>query len=268
MAKLRLITSAVLFSLSASAFAGGAAGGGSTEVTQIMNNGELMASVSKQSQMVAGQIRDYTAQMNQYTTMLQNLKTLPQEVIAEKLGPLKEQLKDLSELYQATNEVYVTSTDAFNTLQRRRAEMQALNLSPSEYLNSEMLLAKMKGGNYKKQADHDLWSLKNAEQKSTKLASMDKQIASVGGNVEGLQLLAQFNQMMAGELMELNSQLREKSLQENQSKIQEQALIEENKKRQAAMRIKAEAEAEATAKAISSGKYDVEANRQKLFKGM
>jgi type IV secretion system protein TrbJ len=268
MPNIKLITAAVLFSLSANAIAGGAASGGASEVTQIMNNGELVASVSKQSAMVAGQIRDYTVQLNHYASALQNLKNLPVAAVAKLLKPYKAQLQDLNQLYTATTDVYTSSTDAFNVLQRRRAEMQALNLSPNDYLNAEMLLAQTKGGVYKQQAERDMATMKRAGEKSQVLASMDAQINSIGGNVQGLQVLAQQNQMMAGELMELNSQLRTKSLEDNQAKYQQELLNEDNKKRQIALQAKSDAESAATAKALTDGKYDVEANRQKLYKGM
>lgn len=248
--------------------AGGAATGGASEPTQILNHGELVASVSKQSQMVAGQIRDYTVQLNHYATALQNLKNVPVAVIARSLKPYKEQLQTLGELYKATNDVYTSSTEAFTTLQRRRAEMQALNLTPSEYIAAETLLAQTKGGVYKQQADRDVAALKKAQEKSAVLAGMDSQISAVSGNVEGLQLLAQQNQIMAGELTELNSQIREKSLQDNITKLQQQALQEESFKRDLALREKAKKTSEATDKAIKGGKYEVEQNRKELLKDM
>ncbi len=254
--------------LNTNAMAGGAAGGGASEVTQVMNNGELIASVSKQSQIVAGQIRDYTVQMNQLANDLQNLKNVPVALVAKALKPYKSTLKALGELYVATNEVHKSSTDAFDALQRRRAEMRNLNMTPTEYLNAEALLAHSKGGVYKAQADRDISAFKKAEEKSVALAAMESQISAVGGNVEGLQLLAQQNQIMAGELMEMNAQIREKSLQDNIAKQQQQAIEEENKKREIALREKAQKSYTATQNAINSGKYDVEANRKRLLKDM
>lgn len=269
MPKHRIISVAVLLILmSSGAHAGGAATGGASEVTQVMNNGELIASVSKQAQIVSGQIRDFTVQVNHYSTALQNLKNLPVAVVAKALAPYKETLKSLGELYVATNDVYTSSSDAFNVLQKRRAEMQAMNLTPTEYLNSEMLLAQTKGGVYKQQAERDVAFFKKAEEKSIALAGMESQINAVSGNVQGFQLLAQQNQLMAGELMELNSQLRTKSLQDNQAKAQEQLLIAENKKREIEMNQQVTKQSTATERSLNDGKYSVEENRKKLFKDM
>lgn len=258
-----------LFSMGTNSMAGGGATGGATEVTQMMNNGELVASVSKQSQLVAGQIRDYAQQVSQYTTMLQNLKNIPADVIAEKLEPYKDTLKDLDVLYKATTDVYTTSTEAYTTLERRRAEMLALKMSPEEYINAEMQLSKIKGGIYKAQADRDIAALKRAEEKSQKLASMGPQINQVKGAVQGFQLLAQQNQVMAGELMELNAQLREKSLQDKQAKEQSQALLQEQQKADIERMEAIKKQRDATKEFISGGKkYDVEEHRKELFKGL
>lgn len=66
--KVNLIVAIALCSVNTNGMAGGG-GGEATEATQMMNNGELVASVSKQSQLVAGQIRDYSQQISQYVTI-------------------------------------------------------------------------------------------------------------------------------------------------------------------------------------------------------
>lgn len=257
-----------LFSLGTNSMAGGGATGGATEATQMMNNGELVASVSKQSQLVAGQIRDYAQQVSQYTTMLQNLKNIPADVIAKTLGPYKSQLEDLNTLYQATTDVYNTSTEAYNTLEKRRAEMFALKMSPEDYINAEMLLAKTKGGIYKAQAERDMAAFRRAEEKSQKLASMGEQINNVKGGVQGLQFLAQQNQVMAGELMELNAQLREKSLQDKQAKEQSMKDAAEQKKRDLEQMEAMRKQRDMTRQIIHGGEYNVEEKRKELFKNL
>lgn len=268
MFKVKAVVTAVLsLSLVASAYAGGAAGGGASEVTQVMNNGELIASVSKQSQIVAGQIRDYTVQINGYATALQNMKNLPVAVVGAALKPYKDTLKTLGELGVAVNDVYTSSDKAFTTLQKRREEMRNLNMNPSEYLNAEALLAYSKGGVYKEQVDRDIAAFKKAEEKSKVLAGMESQIAAVGGNVEGLQILAQQNQMMAGELMEMNAQIREKALQDNITKQQQQLLAKEMLERRQKDLAAIKLENEATQKALTNGTVSTEERRRKMFGG-
>lgn len=258
---------ALAFAFSTSiTFAGGAASGGASEVTQVMNNGELIAATSKQAQLVAGQIRDYTSQVNQYVTMVQNLKNLPVAVVAATLKPYKETLRDLGELYRAVDDVYVAGGQAYSTYERRKAEMANMNMSYDQYLNMETLLAASKGGQYKVQYEKDIAALKKLQDKATTLAGMDSQINAVSGNVEGLQLLAQQNQIMAGELMELNSQLLKKSAQEAadkelQMKVleKERADREEEAKRVAAINKK-------TNEKILGGKFEAVEKRKEILK--
>jgi len=261
---------ALAFAFSTSiTFAGGAASGGASEVTQVMNNGELIAATSKQAQLVAGQIRDYTSQVNQYVTMVQNLKNLPVAVVAATLKPYKETLRDLGELYRAVDDVYVAGGQAYSTYERRKAEMANMNMSYDQYLNMETLLAASKGGQYKVQYEKDIATLKKLQDKATTLAGMDSQINAVSGNVEGLQLLAQQNQIMAGELMELNSQLRQKSAQEAADKELQMKELEGQMKQQKELNAMKAKSNQATMKAINSGgKYKVDEKRKKLFEDL
>lgn len=250
-------------------FAGGAATGGASEVTQILNNGELISSTSKQAQLVAGQIRDYTSQVNQYVTMVQNLKNVPVAAVAATLRPYKETLRDLGELYRAVDDVYKAGTQAYSTYERRKTEMANMNMSYDQYLNMETLLVASKGGQYKVQYDKDIAALKKLQDKATTLAGMESQINAISGNVEGLQLLAQQNQIMAGELMELNSQLRQKSAKEAADRELDMRDRELQMKQQTELNAMKAKSNQATLKAINNGgKYKVEEKRKALFKDL
>lgn len=239
MFKYKLILGAVLFVLSGQSMAGGGGGGGATEATQIMNNGELLASVSKQSQLVAGQIRDYAQQVQQYMTMVQNLKNMPANVISETLGPYKDTLRDLGNIYKATTDVYETSTEGYNVMQRRIDEMKSLSMNPEQYMNAEFLLAKAKGGIYKAQLDSDLKALENAQKKAEKLSSMGEEIGRIEGNVHGLALLAQHSNVQAGELMEMNNQIRQTRMEASQvNKVNEDVQAERVKQQEALKKLR------------------------------
>lgn len=270
MFKLKPIVLSVALAMTLSAttltFAGGAASGGASEVTQILNNGELIASTSKQAQLVAGQIRDYTSQVNQYVTMVQNLKNLPVAVVAATLKPYKDTLRDLGQLYQAVDGVYTAGNQAYSMYERRKAEMANMDMSYDQYLNMETLLAASKGGQYKKQYDKDLEALKKLQEKSQTLAGMESQVNSVSGNVEGLQLLAQQNQIMAGELLELNASLREKSAKEAaDNELKMKVLAQTRAEREAEAKRVGEMNAK-TNSSILGGKFDVLDKRKEILK--
>ena len=98
---------------------------------------------------------------------------------------------------------------------------------------------------------------------------MESQVNAVSGNVEGLELLAQQNQIMAGELMEMNSQIREKSAADNIDKERDQLLLEEQKKREIELNAMKAKSKDATMKAINNGgKYNVDQKRKELFKDL
>ncbi len=226
---------------------GGPAGGGATEATQLMNNAELVASVAKQSQMVAGQIRDYTQQVQQYMTMVQNLKQLPAAMIGKQLAPYKDSLQTAMQLYQAVDGVYTATDQARRMLASRQDEMRRLDMSPSQYFTYEHALALARGGQYKQKVDRDMQVLMEAEEKARVLAQMDTEISKISGNVEGLQTLAQQNQMMAGELIRMNQYLAQSQIDRN-----------DEKRAQAESEAEAAARAKATADAAEADRARVE----------
>ena len=72
------------------AWAGSVAGtGGATEITQLLNNGQLVESVAKQAEQVANQIRQITEAVDRKILMIQNLKNLPLAAAALALAPLQ-----------------------------------------------------------------------------------------------------------------------------------------------------------------------------------
>lgn len=217
------VLSIVLASLiSTVTYAGGGPGSGAaTEVTQLANNAELVASVSKQSQIVAGQIRDYTVQLNQYMTMIQNLKQVPRAVISKTLAPYKDSLNTAMQLYSAVNSVHGAAQLARQMLASRQDEMRKLEMSPSQYFTYENALAMTRGGQYKQKIDQDMKVLMEVEEKARVLAEMDTEISSISGNVEGLQTLAQQNQMMAGELILINQYLAQAQIDRNEDRRQQ-----------------------------------------------
>lgn len=232
---------------------GGPGSGGATEATQLMNNAELVSSVAKQSQLVAGQIRDYTIQVNQYMTMVKNLKQLPAATISKQLSPYRDSLKTAMELYQAVDGVYKATDQARRMLASRQDELRRLNLSPSQYFTYENALALSRGGQYKQKVDQDMKVLMEAEEKARVLAEMDTEIAKISGSVEGLQTLAQQNQMMAGELIRMNQYLAQAQIDRNEEKR---------------MQMESDAEAAARAKATAdAAERDRERVEQMLRNG-
>ncbi len=184
--------------------AGSVAGnGGSTEITQILNNGLLVAGVSKQAAQVANQIRQITVEIEHKMLMVQNLKKLPAAAVAIALGPLQKDLAVYTDLYRSVADIKLASQQAAEMLKRRSSEAAYLKLSPADYLAQEVALARTRGGNYAREFDRDVARLENYNKKSIALADATRNATNASGTVEGLAALATQNAIAGSVMMDL-----------------------------------------------------------------
>ena len=184
--------------------AGSVAGnGGATEVTQIKNNGELLAGVAKQAQQVANQIRQITVAIDQKLMMVQDLKKMPVALAAAALKPLQKDLRVYTDLYRAVSDVKTASMEAAEVLKRRSSEAAYMHMSPKDYLDQEIALAKTRGGNYSREFDRDLARLNTYTEKSQALADATKSATNASGTVEGLAALATQNAIAGSAMLDL-----------------------------------------------------------------
>lgn len=180
------------------AHAGGGGFGGATEVTQLLNHTELIASVAAEAQTV-------TNTLNQYATMIQNLKQIPSQLIGTITMPWQQLASSYTNLAGAASNVQSAFTSAYQMLQFRQGQMNALSLSPLKYLSAEFQLAQTKGGAYQDQIQRDLQTLKSASDQAQNLVSLANQVPAITGSVQGLQHLATASSMIGGVLMDMRS---------------------------------------------------------------
>lgn len=210
--KISILFLAVTLTLSFDSASAGSASAG----WQAIQNGQLVASVAKQSQMVSQQVKDYSNQLMQYQTMLTNLKQYDPAQLARNLEGVKRNLESAKRIYSATQDLNSKYRNAQEIYERRNSEIKKLKLSSEEYFNNEYDLAEAKGGIYKAQLDSDMRELEEAERKSAEFQMMSSDINNISGNVKGLSLLAQQNQYMLGELSNLNIHLKKQSVEKHQ----------------------------------------------------
>ncbi|WP_186050421.1 conjugal transfer protein TrbJ [Burkholderia gladioli] len=192
----RSLVAAAIFP--ATAFAGGGGLGGATEVTQLLNHTELLASVASEAQVV-------TNTLNQYATMIQNLKQIPSQLIGTITMPWQQLASSYTNLAGAASNVQSAFTSAYQMLQFRQGQMNALGMSPLKYLSAEFQLAQTKGGAYQDQIQRDLQTLQSASSQAQNLVSLANQVPAIAGSVQGLQHLATTSSMIGGVLMDLRS---------------------------------------------------------------
>lgn len=210
--------------------------GGSTEITQLMNNVQLIASAAKQAAMVSEQIKSNITTLQQYATMATNLKNLPQELLGAAIGPYQSQLHELKAAYQAVDGLYQSANDASRMFSRRLNEMQAMALPPKDYLAMESALAARKGGAYERQMRSDLAAINNLQQRAEQLHRLSEQNRHLSGNLQGLQLLNQQANMLTGEMMELKAAILQQGITDNRDRADrafDQAITSEKARRNA-----------------------------------
>ncbi len=202
------------------AFGGGGLTGGSTEITQLMNNAELAAATGKQAAMVVEQVKSNLTALQQYATMITNLKNLPQDVLDQALGPYQQQMDSLRQIYGAVTDVKQAADNTRSFFTRRIGEMQSLNMNPRDYLTAESALAVKKGGIYERQMRADLAALDNLRVRAEQLQTLSKK--QVYGNVQGLDKLNQQTTMLTGEMMDLKAAILQQNAISNQERVQQE----------------------------------------------
>ena len=217
----RLVTAIVLIAFGISGHAGTVAGtGGSTEITQILNNSELVAGVYKQSEMVMEQVQSKLVQLDQLTSMQTNLQKIGSGDIASVTNQFRSQVRAYQDLKNATTGLRDAAASA-----RAMFEARGIDFSGSgrtdlrSYIQYEVELAKRKGGVYRQRLNQDLGALDNMQQRSQEFRRVADETANITGNVQGIQRLSQLSAMTAGELMELKAAVLSQNAEASRQQI-------------------------------------------------
>lgn len=198
---------------SASAFAGSVAGfGGATEITQLLNNAELVMSVAQQAQMVEQNIQ---AQI----TRLQNLAQVPGDLINQTIAPYTAQIDQFRSLYSAVSELQQAAQSTSQLFGSAMSEMSSANLKPSQWLSALSSLAKSQGGVYRTQLNRDMNAISMLAKRAQNVQDIQSKIPGVTGNVQGLQMLNQQTNVLAGEMIDLHALMQRQVAMQMQDKV-------------------------------------------------
>jgi hypothetical protein len=192
--------------------AGGAAGGGSTEITQIMNNFELVASVAKQASMVEQQIQSNINLINQYKKSLQNLSTLSPQSLSSALAAYNNQINSFEYVKRSVSSLQRAAQKTYDMASARTSEARSMDMDMGTYLKNEVALANTRGAGYKQRLDQDVATMDNLAARAANLQQVSAETASVTGNLQGLQNLGQISAITAGELMEIKAAILAQNL--------------------------------------------------------
>lgn len=194
---------------------GGAMAGGSTELTQLLNHVELLASVSKQTDMVMEQVQSKLASLEQLDRMNRNLSRLANGDIAQTLLPYQNQVESYQALRRSVSGLRDAAGTTRQLLQQRGVDFSRSGAKNwSSYIQYEVELAKRRGGVYSQRLDQDLRAMDNMQQRSREFRRV-ADTSDVAGNIQGLQRLSQLSAIATGELMELKAAVLSQSADSN-----------------------------------------------------
>ncbi|WP_244391407.1 conjugal transfer protein TrbJ [Burkholderia pseudomallei] len=204
--------------LASAAWSGGGMTGGATEITQLMNHAELVSSVAQQAQMVEQNVQAQITRLQQYVTMVQNLKQVPASLIDQTIAPYRAQIASFQSLSSAIAQLQQAATATNGLFGRSLAEMNTTGMSPAQWLSAFTSLASTRGGIYQQQLTQDMQNLDTLAARAQNLQEIQSQIPNVGGAVQGLQMLNQQSNVLAGEMVDLHALMQRQVAQQMQDR--------------------------------------------------
>jgi len=165
---------------------GGGLTGGATEITQLMNNAELVMQVSESMQTTINTLQ--TA----HSTM-QMLRALPQHLVSQISGVPLEQVKQMAQAYEVMKDAQASYKDAADVLKKAATDSARLGITPSELLAYKADAAYRHGGVYKTSYEQEQEKIRRASQASKDVQKQADTIQGIDSNVKGLQMLATQN---------------------------------------------------------------------------
>ncbi|WP_241244855.1 conjugal transfer protein TrbJ [Burkholderia ambifaria] len=199
--------------------AGGGLDGGATEITQLLNHAELASSVAQQAQMVEQNVQAQITRLQQYVTMVQNLKQVPTSLIDQTIAPYRMQIRNFQSLSAAVTQLQQAANATNGLFGRSLSEMNTTGMSPGQWLSAYTSLASTRGGLYQQQLTQDMQNLNTLPQRAQNLQQIQSQIPGVTGNVQGLQMLNQQSNVLAGEMVDLHALVQRQVAQQMQDRI-------------------------------------------------
>jgi hypothetical protein len=221
-----------LLILSAPAKAGGGAmGGGATEITQLMNNAELVMQVSESMQTTINTLQ--TA----HSTM-QMLRSLPQHLVSQISAVPLEQVRQMAQAYEVMKSAQDSYKDAADVLKKAASDSQRLGITPSELLAYKADAAQRHGGVYRTSYEQEQEKIRRASQASKDVQKQADTIKDINSNVSGLQMLATQNMSIQTSLGNISTSIS----RANELAFQEQEREKDKEERRARFLAKHEEE--------------------------
>lgn len=188
--KLKSIVVAIAIIFTSSAYANGGGIGGASEVTQLLNNTELVTSVGYEAGINATVLQQYITQVSQLARMDKNLLQQPTSVIQAALGGEWSNVAPFVAAFKASSNL----RDAADVVSRERSAdisaMRNAGLTPSQYYSRAGAQAEA-GSTYWRDAEsQELLHMQQFQKRAEQVEDLNSKVPEIDGNVKGFQHLA------------------------------------------------------------------------------
>jgi type IV secretion system protein TrbJ len=140
-------------------------------------------------------------------------------MIGQTIGPYRTQITNYQSLFSAVSQLGQAANATSSLFGRSVSEMNATGMSPSQWLSAYTSLAATRGGIYQQQLNQDMGNLGTLADRARNLQQIQSQIPNVTGNVQGLQILNQQSNVLAGEMVDLHALLQRQVAQQMQDRV-------------------------------------------------
>lgn len=190
-----------------------------TEWTQIANFGELTYQTLSNAKAVALEYEQLYSQLKQEAMSVRNMLPVDPARVMAAYREYQNQLNEVTRIYNTVSGYANTLQAAIQSRERRSLEMKRLGMNLADYLRAEIDLSNAKGGSYKERLENDMATIDQLVKRSGALKDLQSDIASIGGNVEGLQLLNRQSASITSELMDLRLLFQQQQAAANAEKV-------------------------------------------------
>lgn len=220
----------IMFFMVTSANAGGGGGlvAGATEITQLLNNGQLLMEVSESQIHTANQIKMLLEMYEKAQRDLRHLQQLGNDVKNIATIAKERDLNRLTEMIRRTETLYGHLDGISTNLENRMQEAYQSGQSLAEYMKSQSLSIQRKEQVAVNRVKNEAQLIKAIQEDYDAVNSLANQITSTSGTQQSLGLMnTQMNKMLLslnrlGQIMVASQENPEKSQKEVDELIQEQ----------------------------------------------
>lgn len=207
------------------AFAGGGGmTGGATEITQLLNNGQLMKQVIESAKTTYELEIQTAMQIKQLWHDIQNMKKLGENFADDNIRVLENEVNSLKNVNKYSSQLYGELTQLANEFKTRQVEAIKSKLSISEYLKQQKKLIDNRNGEATIRLENEKRLIKSIEQDFEMINKWSKQIPLNEGVQQSMGLL---NNQMSYAVQQL-SRVSELLNQQNDNIAKSEELTQKN----------------------------------------